>query len=97
MYYADFIFTDSFHGCVFSILFTKPFVLYVNRNRGVARFDSLLKLFKIENRTLSDSNELESCRIRQSIDWKTINEKQEEMSSKSMHFLENALTAKDKQ
>ena len=41
MYYADFIFTDSFHGCVFSILFNKPFVLYVNRNRGVARFDSL--------------------------------------------------------
>lgn len=97
MYYADFIFTDSFHGCVFSILFNKPFVLYVNRNRGVARFDSLLKLFKIENRTLSDSNELESCRIRQSIDWKPINAKLEEMRSKSMRFLENALTAKDEQ
>lgn len=97
MYYADFIFTDSFHGCVFSILFNKPFVLYVNRNRGVARFDSLLKLFKIENRTLSDSNGLESCRIRQSIDWKPINAKLEEMRSKSMRFLENALTVKDEQ
>lgn len=97
MYYADFIFTDSFHGCVFSILFNKPFVLYVNRNRGVARFESLLKLFKIENRTLSDSNGLESCPIRQSIDWKPINAKLEEMRSKSMCFLENALTARDEQ
>ena len=97
MYYADFIFTDSFHGCVFSILFNKPFVLYVNRNRGVARFDSLLKLFKIENRALSDSNGLESCPIRQSIDWKPINAKLEEMRSKSMCFLENALTARDEQ
>ena len=97
MYYADYIFTDSFHGCVFSILFNKPFVLYVNRNRGVARFESLLKLFKIENRTLSDSNGLESCPIRQSIDWKPINAKLEEMRSKSMCFLENALTARDEQ
>ena len=40
---------------------------------------------------------LESCRIRQSIDWKPINAKLEEMRSKSMRFLENALTAKDEQ
>lgn len=90
-----------FHGLLsrlrFSILFNKPFVLYVNRNRGVARFESLLKLFKIENRTLSDSNGLESCPIRQSIDWKPINAKLEEMRSKSMCFLENALTARDEQ
>ena len=103
MYYADYIFTDSFHGCVFSILFNKPFVLYVNRNRGVARFESLLKLFKIENRNQSYSNGMERCHKRQTIDsapiidWKPINAKLEEMRSKSMCFLENALTARDEQ
>lgn len=39
---SDFIFTDSFHGCVFSILFHRPFVAIVNIDRGRDRIVSLL-------------------------------------------------------
>jgi exopolysaccharide biosynthesis predicted pyruvyltransferase EpsI len=39
---AKFVFTDSFHGAVFSILFNKPFVVFANESRGNARLDSLL-------------------------------------------------------
>lgn len=49
-YDAEFVVTDSFHACVFSILFGKPFVVVGNKERGMARFDSLLKMFGLEDR-----------------------------------------------
>lgn len=45
---AEFVFTDSFHGCVFSIIFNKPFIAFGNSERGMARFNSLLKMFALE-------------------------------------------------
>lgn len=45
---AKYIITDSFHGCVFSIIFNKPFICVENKNRGNARFETLKKLFKLE-------------------------------------------------
>lgn len=47
-YDADFIVTDSFHACIFSILFQKPFIVYGNKYRGLTRFDSLLDLFGLK-------------------------------------------------
>ena len=44
------IITDSFHGTVFSIIFNKSFVSFINKKRGAARFYSLGKIFNIENR-----------------------------------------------
>ena len=45
---ADMIVTDSFHACVFSIIFQKPFVVLANPARGTARIDSLLSVFGLE-------------------------------------------------
>ena len=53
-YDAEFVVTDSFHACVFSILFGKPFVAIGNANRGLSRFESLLSLFGLENNLISD-------------------------------------------
>lgn len=49
-YDAEFVVTDSFHACVFSILFRKQFVVYGNAYRGMARFSSLLSCFGLEDR-----------------------------------------------
>ena len=49
-YDAEFVVTDSFHACVFSILFNKPFVVVRNEDRGLSRFDSLLRLSNLEDR-----------------------------------------------
>ena len=46
---AEFVVTDSFHGCVFSILFNRPFIVHANATRGAARFDSLLEVFGLEH------------------------------------------------
>jgi len=45
---AEYIITDSFHACVFSIIFEKPFVVYGNSSRGLARFYSLLIPLKLQ-------------------------------------------------
>ena len=42
---ASYVVTDSFHGTVFSIIFGKEFKCVYNEGRGVARFESLLKLY----------------------------------------------------
>lgn len=54
---ASFIVTDSFHACVFSILFRKPFVAIVNKDRGEARFYSLLDQFGLSDRLINDIDE----------------------------------------
>lgn len=55
-YDAEFVVTDSFHACVFSILFNKPFVVIGNKERGMARFDSLLNMFGLEDRLIREND-----------------------------------------
>ena len=54
---AKFIVTDSYHGLVFSLIFNKPFYLMYNKQRGNARFESLLDLLGISGEeTIFDWN-----------------------------------------
>lgn len=57
---AKFVVTDSFHGCVFSIIFRKPFVAMANTNRGVSRFRSLLSLLELEDHLLTNTEQYSS-------------------------------------
>ena len=47
---ADFVVTDSFHGCVLSILLHKPFIAVGNSLRGMSRMNSLLSMFGLDGR-----------------------------------------------
>lgn len=47
---AGYVVTDSFHGCVLSILFHKPFVAVGNSRRGMSRLQSLLSQFDLDMR-----------------------------------------------
>lgn len=51
-YDAEFVITDSFHACVFSIIFNKPFFAVGNPGRGLSRFKSLLAMFGLDDRLL---------------------------------------------
>ena len=51
---ASFVITDSFHGCVFSILFNKPFVIISNKKRGISRLISLLSILGLQNRLVDE-------------------------------------------
>lgn len=54
---AKYVITDSFHACVFSIIFHKPFVVIGNQKRGMSRFYSLLKTFGQERRLIFSPEE----------------------------------------
>ena len=51
---AEFVITDSFHGCAFSIIFGKPFIAVGNVARGLSRMQSLMQMFGLEEHLISD-------------------------------------------
>lgn len=57
---AKFVVTDSFHGTCMAITFRKPFVVVGNKARGLNRFLSILRLFNLENRLITDSTQFSS-------------------------------------
>lgn len=54
---AEFVVTDSFHGCVFSIINHKPFIAIANKERGLERFISLLETFRLSERLFFNYDE----------------------------------------
>ncbi|MCD2441006.1 polysaccharide pyruvyl transferase family protein [Agromyces sp. SYSU K20354] len=69
---AGFVVTDSFHGCAYSILFNRPFVVYANAERGATRFDSLLEVFGLEHHRVGADSPLIDERVF-APDWTRVN------------------------
>lgn len=86
---SEFIITDSFHACVFSILFHKQFLVIGNQERGLARIYSLLSMFGLEDR-LTSASTLDVKNI-PSIDYSKVDVILDELRNKSISFLEKAL------
>ena len=53
---SEAIITDSFHGTIFSIIFNKPFISFINSIRGRLRFYSLIDTFDLKKRIIFPSN-----------------------------------------
>ncbi len=87
---AEFVITDSFHACAFSILFNKRFYVLGNYGRGLSRINSLLRLFKLEDRLCNDIKELQKKSF-ENIDWSNINKQLEKLKKSSITFLVNNL------
>ncbi|MFR9581672.1 MAG: polysaccharide pyruvyl transferase family protein [Rikenellaceae bacterium] len=83
---AEFVVADSFHACVFSIIFNKPFIALCNKARGASRFESLLKIFGLEDRLIETSQELTAEHM-SDIDYQQVNKIKETWVAKSMAFL----------
>lgn len=75
-YDCDYVITDSFHGTVFSILLNKPFCVYINKERGSSRFETLLEFTGLLSRVISSQDDLPS--LSEKIDWNRVNNKIEE-------------------
>ena len=87
---AEFVITDSFHACVFSIIFNKPFIVYGNKERGWTRFESLLKMFGLEERLVSSANEINRV-LEKPINWDRVNLLHKKLKEKSLSFLKKNL------
>ena len=90
-YDSEFIVTDSFHACVFSILFHKQFLVIGNKERGLARIYSLLSMFGLEDRLTSDTD-LDINRMK-TIDYDRVDEILAKHREESRTFLIQALTS----
>jgi exopolysaccharide biosynthesis predicted pyruvyltransferase EpsI len=89
-YDASFVVTDSFHGTVFSIIFNKPFVTLGNEHRGMDRFNSLLSTFGLNNRLITNTDNLQEI-VNKPIDWQEVNNKRAELKKISLDFIYKSL------
>ena len=90
---AEAVVTDSFHGCVFSIIFGKPFIAIGNTKRGLDRFTSLLGTLGLTGRLINSLDEFNARRttLLSPIDYAPANELLSEQRTNSIKFLTNAL------
>ena len=84
---ADFILTDSFHACVFSIIFHKPFGVFRNLSRGLSRIESLLRPLGLMDRCIIGA----TVDLYKPIDWELIDNKIMQKAESSLVFLKQAL------
>ncbi|MGR5157321.1 polysaccharide pyruvyl transferase family protein [Vibrio owensii] len=87
---ASMIVTSSFHGTVFSIINEKPFVTMKFGNGVDIRAESLLANLGLLNHHIKDVSEFNDNDIF-SIDYTSVNEKMDELRSKSVNYLKESL------
>lgn len=89
---ADFIVTDSFHGCAFAIIFHKPFIAIANKYRGVDRFMSLLRDAGLEERLVFSPEEFEERKktLFSKIDYTDVERRLAVRRTESMSYLKLA-------
>lgn len=88
---AEFVVTDSFHGTAFCIIFNKPFVCIGNKERGLTRFTSLLKIFGLENRLILSQKDLTSDLLDKEIDFNKVNEVLNDKREEALQFIKKSL------
>lgn len=90
---SEFVLTNSFHGSIFSIIFHRPFlVVPVEGSKMNDRITTLLNSVGLANRIVDDFNKSTIDNLmKETIDWKQVDEKVKQMRKGSVEFFENAL------
>lgn len=88
---AEFVIADSFHATVFAIIFNVPFLTIANKRRGLARFESLLSYFGLNDRLVTEIENVDYRILYNPIDWDTINKKIEQKRTEGINFLKDSL------
>ncbi len=89
---AEFIVTDSFHGCALAILFHKKFIAVGNSMRGMARLTSLMSMFGLDGRLVHGIDPDDDGEYFMSEpDWAEVDRIWENMRTLSWDFLKKSL------
>lgn len=86
---AEFVITDSFHACVFSIINHKEFFIYGNKSGGLSRFKSVLDDFRIKGRYITNSHQLKFPLP--PLDYNNIDSILKQRKEYSINFIKNSL------
>lgn len=92
---SEFVITDSFHACVFSIIYNKPFYVFLrdesNRNlKTNARIEDMLNEFGLSNRIVSPDELLHKDKF-EPINYSMVNRILATRRQESIDFLDAAL------
>lgn len=80
---ADYVVTNSFHAAAFSIIYEKPFFVFLHSNRG-ARLTNVLRVHGLENRIYRKDRYTD---IDAPVDWGKVEEQSRENARLSKEFL----------
>ena len=90
---AKYVFTDSFHGTVLSLLYHKQFVVYVGDPKKLSRISSLLCMLGLSDRILSskDSLKMIAYKLATPIEYEQVDAKLKEGRTLSLKLIQNAI------
>lgn len=89
---AEVVFTNSFHGTVFCLIFRKPMVVFPSRSGiGNGRLRSLLSLCGLESRIYARGENPVERILSQKINWENVGERLREHVRLSEEFLNRSL------
>ena len=87
---AELIVTDSFHSCVFAIIFEKPFIvaerMEINLQNMGSRIDTLLQKFSLKDRKYINDDNFDN-KVNASIDYHKIHQIIEKEKERSLQYL----------
>ena len=96
IYTSKAVITDSYHGTIFSIIFEKPFISFINNYRGNTRFKTIRYIFNAYNRIISTKSSIKN-KMKLLTKKFIINKKVfEHFKNKSLLFLKKNLLIKNK-
>lgn len=89
---AQFVFTGTFHGAVFSLITQRNFAAFLTNPSRVKKVNSLLEQFQLSDRIFKEQelNRIEEL-LEQEIDYSSFNERKEQVRQSSYDFLEKAI------
>ena len=87
---AEFVVTDSFHACVFSIIFGKPFVVIGNKKRGISRYESLFAMLSMDVHPIFSVEDV----ISMTTNYDEVYYQLDKQRNKSICYLEQSLDTK---
>lgn len=96
---CELFFGDSFHGLCFSLIFHRPFIIYVHPDiAGLARFESVLAECGLSDRLVFSNDPERQNKIDQllatQIDWNDVDDRLAPHKERSEQWLKNALAKK---
>lgn len=92
--YADYVFTNTFHGTVFSIIFRKQFCVMLQKGfseKQNERLLSLLNMLGLQDRILRHDQSIRDV-IDKPVDWEHVEKVKAELRMKTDAFFERILT-----
>ena len=88
---ADFVFTGTFHGAVFSILNERPFKVYLTNKSRIKKVGALLRELHIPNRKIDKNFKFDLEKMRDEIDYDVVNKIIDEKREASIEYLRQVI------